>query len=104
MEIAAPYKAYSCRILSKPDRLGLMCGFVTFFQVKGAQDFIQDVNETNPFNGEYTLNIRFADGKSRKKVFIGGIPLDFTEEQLTVLASHYGTVLSVKILSSSGKP
>jgi hypothetical protein len=103
MSVAAKYKPYSVRVLSKPDKLGLMCGFATFLHVKGAQDFITEVNETAPLGGPHTLNIRFADGKTRKKVFIGGLPLEFSEQQLTTLASHYGTVLSVKILQRNQK-
>lgn len=103
LDLAKPYNPHAVRVLSKPDRAGLMCGFVTFLTVKGAQDFISQCNETNPWNAPQTITIRFADGKTRKKVFFGGLPTRTTEEELNSLASQFGTLLSVKILSRDQK-
>jgi hypothetical protein len=103
MKVAGPYNPYSVRVLSKPDRAGMMCGFVSFLHVKGSQDFIRDVNETCAFGGHTMCNIRFADGKTRKKIFFGGLPEGTNEQDLMTLASHYGTILSVKILSTNHK-
>ena len=100
-ELASAYNPHAVRVLSKPDRNGHMCGFVTFTELKMSQKFIADHDDKPSFGRDCVLNVRFADGKARKKIFIGGLVAGTTEQDLTVIASRYGTILSTKILAKS---
>ena len=89
--LAKPQNPHAVRVLSKPDRNGHMCG----------QRFIALHDDKSSFGRDCVLNVRFADGKARKKIFIGGLLPGSTEQDLQAVASRYGTVLSAKILAKN---
>jgi hypothetical protein len=103
LEMAAPFSPIGVRVLSKPDRSSHLCGFVVFKEINKAQGFIAGYNGRMMVGGHYPLNVRFADGKSRKKVFIGGLAMGTRDEDVRALTSCYGTILAIKILSKNQK-
>ena len=102
-ELAKDQNPHAVRILTKPDRQGQMCGFVIFTELKNAQDFIKAHDNQTSFSGSDRLNVRFADGKARKKVFVGGLVPGSNAETLEELGLPYGIVLSSKILAKNDK-
>jgi len=97
-EIAGPFTPTSVRVLMKPDKHGNFCGFVTFEYMTNAEAFINAVNGQVAFQNGDPLNVKFADGKSRKKLFIGGLAHGTTDEDLRMICEPFGVVLGVNIL------
>lgn len=99
-EMAAPFNPIEVRLISKTGRAGNLCGFVVFTELDKAHDFIAGYNGRMMVGGQFPLNVRFADGKNRKKIFIGGLALGTQEEDLRALTAPFGTILAVKMLTS----
>lgn len=97
-DLAKDFNPKSVRLLLKVDHSSCRCGFVVFDEIADAQGFIKQFDGQVVLNGRYPLNVRFADGKSRKKVFIGGLAQGTTEEDLRNIAQQYGTIAVVQIL------
>lgn len=102
-QLSASYNPHAVRVLTKADRNGQMCGFVIFTELKCAQQFIRDNDNKQSLGGHDRLNVRFADGKTRKKIFVGGLLPGSNEQTLEELGSVYGAVLSTKVLSKNEK-
>ena len=100
-EIASPFSPTSVRVLMKPDKHGNFCGFVTFETITFAESFIQALNGQVAFHNGDPLNVKFADGKSRKKIFLGGLAQGTTDADLRALCEPFGTVLGVNILQKN---
>jgi len=102
-ELAAPFNPIEVRVLAKPDRSSHLCGFVVFNEINKAQGFIAGFNGRLALGGNYPLNVRFADGKSRKKCFIGGLAVGTREEDVRSITQRFGTILAIKILAKNQK-
>merc|ERR1712061_916544 len=44
------------------------------------------------------MNVRFSDGKNRKKVFVGGLAAGTKESDLRALTQPFGTILHINLL------
>lgn len=106
-DLARSYNFVKAKILGKSmkkDAQGACkSGFVTFNDMDCARQFIDAYQGKDIFGCGVPLNVRFADGKTRQKLFFGGLPASTTQADLERIAGTYGKVLTSKILSRAGK-
>ena len=84
--------------IDKASSVAFKSGFISFRDIQSAQRFVDDHNDKDVFGSSVPLNVRFADGKGKQKVFIGNIEAGTTQEEFNRFVSKYGRVLTCKMV------
>lgn len=102
-QLSEDFPHISTRVLPKPDKQGNCCGFVAFECIEVARAFIGTYHGVQTFAGCMPLNVKMADGKNRKKIFLGGMAHGTSEKDLQAICAPYGKILDLNILSKGAR-
>ena len=101
--LAKPFNPAKARVRPKR-RYPYLCGFVIFKDLEDANRFITAHHGKTSLGGKNALSVRFSDGKNAtKKVFMGGLAMATTADDLTKIVEDFGTILAVNVLGKKNR-
>uniref|UniRef100_A0A7S0R583 RRM domain-containing protein n=1 Tax=Chlamydomonas leiostraca TaxID=1034604 RepID=A0A7S0R583_9CHLO len=101
----------SCQVITGPDGRSKGCAMILYSTWTEAELAVENENGTQHLGGQKPMVVKFADppkrgdgpivGIAAKKLFVGQIPPNMTEEALRAMFQPYGNITEVHLLKKN---